>query len=284
MSTTTAKSVTTAHCRNLLPVLLLSFSCLLLTLTGCATREPSYNKIRLADGTYLTTREKLVHDARDQSSIAVLGVVSAVDKMRDFQRRNNANKLEKLIRSQGTMVPTLAHNQLLQVLGGTKQVSVILDRYREYGRLTPADWNILHSVGIPVRYIVVARIDRDEKNQILPVMTEVTNSHGDVLTDRREVTLYHKRSVELAARMYDLRSGEEVWSGAFISEPLNKNSFTEYTGSSISGSVATLLTNSFTNGYPGRDYPPAPSTADALNETYVGVAKAITDYEKSLLK
>jgi len=210
-------------------------------------------------------------------SIAILGVTASKKKLRPFQRKNYATDLESHVRSHVNGLAILPHNRVLATLGPGGHHKSMLDRYRANGRLTEADWRVLESALLPVRFILVARIDRNDTARFEPVKTPMKNSHGDALTDRQKITLYNKRTVEVAARLYDMKLGKEVWAGAFVSEPLTENSFTDYTGSSFAGSMATLLTNSFVQGRGRKDYPEAPSSSVALKETFKGIAQALAN-------
>lgn len=209
------------------------------------------------------------------NTMAVLGIVASEKKMRDFQRKNLAIELETRLRVQDSSTPVIPYSQVKSALRSNGQHRLMLDRYRINGRLTEADWGVLRASGMAARYVVVARIDRDETEKFEPRKIAMKNSHGDTLSDRQQVTLMHRRSVEVAARVYDLTTGNEVWSGAYVSEPANQTSYTEYTGSSFTGSMATLLTNSFTNGRSAKKYPPAPSATEALREAFSTIAAAV---------
>lgn len=256
-------------------------------LISCATRPPPgyYNEeLRTGVGKY-TTHNSVVpgndtgglinQRVVSGNSMAVLGIVASDKKLREFQRKNFAVVLETRLRVQDTSTPIVSYSQVKSALKSNSQHRLMLDRYRINGRLTEADWGVLRASRLSARFIVLARIDRDETEKFEPQKTAMKNSHGDSLSDRQQVTLLHRRTVEVAARVYDLTTGLEVWSGAFVSEPANRTSYTDYTGSSFTGSMATLLTNSFTNGRSAKQYPPAPSAIEALREAFSTIAAAI---------
>ncbi|MBX2823764.1 MAG: hypothetical protein KTR33_03480 [Gammaproteobacteria bacterium] len=206
------------------------------------------------------------------NSIAVLGVVSADASLTPFKRNDYVDKLEAQIRAHQTRHTIYPNRDLKRYLarrdGEVDNLSLLLGQYRLSGELTPDTLAILKRQQLPVRYVVLARIESNETRKFRETNNHLRNSRGELLTDRREVALIHQRSVQVSARVYDVFSGRQVWSEYYTSKPEAKNVYVEYTGSSFVGSVATSLANSFVKGRAASRFPAPPREADAVAATF----------------
>lgn len=259
---------------------LLSVIACVLVLNACATRPPPgyYN------GGYQSAPVGNLPNGPDNelytgNGIAVLGVVAVPYDLRQFRQNNLAVMLETQIRTlspvSGSLSDVVPYNEIRKKLSSKGEHQVLLKRFKHNGKLTSEDMRFLKSAAIPARYIVIARIDRNDTTRYRPVKSAIKNHYGDALSDKQKITLLHQRTVQISARAYDIESGSETWSGSFISQPINRYSYTEYTGSSITGAMATRFANSFINGRSGKKYPPAPRASDSIREAFKSIAKAI---------
>lgn len=242
-----------------------------LSIVSCAGQNTRY---RPADGVILSPQV--------DSTVAVLGVVGASKPLRGFQQRALANDLEAMIRTFHPRMAIYPHEHLridIERPGSQTGQSnagvhaLLLNRYRVNGTLNGEDLNLLRSAAGAVRYFVIARIDEDKTTKYEPYASPVRNRRGEVLLDQRRMTLLHERSVKVSATTVDLLDGGVVWQNQYISKPVAKREYTEYTGSSFSGSVAAMLANSFVNGRSSTAHPDAPRSVQAIRETFKKIAR-----------
>lgn len=213
------------------------------------------------------------------SSIAVLGIIGRDKSLRDFRQKALASDLEASIRIYQPQLGIYPHNHLRRDLDSAlKQAGSyagLLNRYQTSGTLTDEDWQLLKPVATTVRYLVVASIDEDKTTRFEPQPSPVRNRRGEVLLDQRRMTLFHERTVAVSATTFDLQEARVVWSGSFISKPASSRVYTEYTGSSFSGSVAAMLANSFVNGRASTRYPDAPGSVQAIRKTFKNIGREL---------
>lgn len=240
-------------------------------LTACANRGPTYG-----------TGEDAVPDRHlSDSTVAVLGVVSRGKPLQGFRRNSLANDLETSLRIYQPNLGIYPHEHLRRDMerSGVGTVSnagmhdLLLNRYRINGTLNQEDLDMLREAHGAIRYLVIARIDQDKTIKYEPYASTVRNRRGEVLLDQREMTLMHERAVQVSATTFDLHGGRQVWSGAFASKPVSKRVYTEYVGSSFSGSIASMLSNSFVNGRSSKKHPDAPRSVIAIRETFKSIAR-----------
>jgi len=248
----------------------LVFTGLFLLLGACSAPESRYVPGEYSNATV------------DHSTVAVLGVVGNGAPLRDFRQRALANDLEASIRTFNPRVAIYPHEHLridIERPGSRTGQSnaglhaLLLNRYRVNNTLNEEDLELLNAAAAAVRYLVIAKIDRDDTTKYEPYASPVRNRRGEILVDQRRMTLLHERSVKVSATTVDLSLGQVVWQGSFISKPVARREYTEYTGSSFSGSVAAMLANSFVNGRSSTNHPDAPRSVQAIRETFKEIAR-----------
>jgi len=212
------------------------------------------------------------------NSVAVLGVVSRVQPLSAFKRKEYTAKLEAQLRTHQPKLSILPQSDLRRYLqrrdeDAVDKLAVIFHQYRQYGELTGENLSMLRQSQLPVRYLVLARIERNDTRKFQQFNTHPRNSRGELLTDRRGVTLIHQREVAVSAKTYDVVSGRLVWSGHYTSKPENKNEYIEYTGSSFVGSVAISLANSIVTGRSASHFPAAPREINAVVATFKAIGR-----------
>lgn len=216
------------------------------------------------------------------NGVAVLGVVSAVKPLTGFERKELTNKLEAQIRAHQSSMTVLPHNELRRYLRGDDvsvqdRHQILMGQYKLYGELTRANMAMIRQTPLPARYVLLARIENNSTQRRRKTNNLVRNSRGELLSDRSEVTLISERTVQVSAKTYDTLTGRLVWSQTYTSKPQATRTFTKYTGSSIVGSAAISLANSFVRGRTSSEFPDYPRKSDAVLATFRRIGEQMFD-------
>lgn len=216
-------------------------------------------------------------------SIAVLGVVSAVQPLSAFRRKELVNRLEAQLRASDTRRHVLPHQELRTFLSTQEDAQrgrydVMLAQYRLNSALDGRSVEMLRQMRLPVRYVVLARVETNTTRKFRELNNHVRNSRGELLNDRREVTLIHQREAKVSAHLYDTYTGRLAWQGTYESKPETKRAYTEYTGSSFVGSLAISLANSFVQGRGASRFPNPPDVIETFEAAFRRIASEVAGY------
>jgi len=171
-----------------------------------------------------------------------------------------ALELEELIHA-GGQYKTLRTTDLARAMDSYTPGSykVMLDNFAGSGALHQQDLIALSSAQLPVQSALILRIEKNEVSPGAPKSVQLRNNVGDILTDRERVVLSTVREMQMRASMINVATGNVFWSRTYRSTPASETSYTHYSGSSFSGSLAASLANTMTNGLRVPEGPLPPS-------------------------
>ncbi len=159
---------------------------------------------------------------------------------------------------------------------GLEAYGKLLREYQMYGHLGPEHIKSLNSMPRQFRYLVMARVIRDQ--------TEQERSQRDVWKDGKkkddwtEITLSTEREVTGAFEIYDLQQGMLVWSGEISKSDSRSTSFTredaDWEAELIGATVGAVLSQA-TGGKTHDGYPTAPAFDKLLERVFRGFAENI---------
>jgi len=189
--------------------------------------------------------------------VAVLGVTAKAGLNTPINRNALAMDFTKLLAERGEF-PVLPAATVRQYLGG-ENVSTLLNRVADTGRLESKDIDLLESIGLPTPRIVLARLEEDYVVKLPSRREAVLNRAGELLVDREKKVLATQRVTRVSATLIDLRNRRQVWHRHFRVDPVAEAATTQYLGSSFSGSLAAAFANTMVNGIRVVRYPDAPT-------------------------
>ncbi len=194
----------------------------------------------------------------------VVAVMGAIGNSGSGQSQRINSLLEKQLFESGKLehVPYRFVRQSL----GQEFHQTLITEYSNYGDLSGSSLERLAEARLPAQYAMFIKLEHNETSKSEPTLLPVRNRYGDVLNDRMQVTLSHRRHVVVSATVYNIYTGDLAWQRAFESIPEATNSYVEYSGSSFAGSVAAQVANSFVNGRRVDRHPPAPNENTAIRE------------------
>lgn len=206
--------------------------------------------------------------------VAVMGGVSTAQKFGAGQRQRTAYLVEEQLFESGR-IEHVPYKFVRESLGREFHDNLLAE-YRNYGDVSKESLSRLSEVGLPAQYVIFTRLEKNETAKSEPTVLPVRNRYGDVLNDRVQVTLAHRRHVVMSAQIYELPGGNLAWQKAFESIPEATNTYVQYSGSSFAGSVAASVANSFANGSKVGRHPPAPNENTAIREAVREIVHAMS--------
>jgi len=176
------------------------------------------------------------------TGVAVLGVSVRTGLDTAINRDGLASDFTKLL-TERQEFPVLPSARLRQYVGAQK-VTNMLNRFSETGRLDQRDINALIAANLPTSRVVLARLEEDYVVKLPARREPVLNRSGELLADRDKKVLATQRVTRVSASLIDLREGGEIWNRHFRVDPVSEAATTQYLGSSFSGSLAAVCSNS----------------------------------------
>lgn len=194
-------------------------------------------------------------------SLGIVGVTVAPGVEAGRTKPALARELQELVQADGQF-RVLGIENLAGALNAATPGSyqTMTDNYGENGWLRGEDMRALFAARLPVENVLIARVEKNDVRPGAPKTIELRNSAGQILDDRERVVLTTIREMRLQASIINLASGSVVWSRAYRATPATDASYTHYSGSSFSGSLAASFANTMTNGLRKPSGPKAPSS------------------------
>ncbi|MEE9336383.1 MAG: hypothetical protein V3U65_20035 [Granulosicoccaceae bacterium] len=208
-----------------------------------------------------------------RNGVAVLGVVTQSGVNGTMSEASLNGMMHDIVRETGRFSSLAAH-KVSKVVGGDRYTA-IMESYAETGSLQPEDIQLLMAARLPVNYAIISRIQENATEAGPSTVESLRNNAGELLNDRERVVHSTLRRVTLTSTMIDLRTGAAYWSRSYKAEPVNKASYTRYSGSSFAGSLAATMTNTVANGIRKPSGPPAPSLQLTLQSLMREVARTM---------
>lgn len=214
--------------------------------------------------------------SQGDATIAVLGVVAQNKVPYAGKRLQMAGYLEEFLTSDGRF-RHIPYRAVRENLSGFHDE--VLNEYSREGDLSRQTIALLAEAGAvsgaSPDYAVISRVDKNvvhpKSNKYtdeMQTITEVRDNQGLVLQDRRLITLSRERHVAVTTTVYDIQSGDVVWSKSFESRPRTTVSRIDYSGSSFAGAVTASVANLFSNGTRRFALPAPPGENLALREAF----------------
>ena len=216
----------------------LFWTLLLLVLSGCAAKYP-------------------IQQAAQLNGVAVVVVTQRDGVEVGINRSLLAQDLLEFLRDEGreSVLPWYRVQEGL----GSDAYENLVDHYEVTGELSEGHLQRLREANLLMPFGLVARIESNEIIQREPEHEELRDNAGQRLYDRERIVLTTQRTTSLSATLIDLQSGLPIWTRTYSVNPVSKSSYTQYLGSSFSGSLAAALANTVANGLRIPQGPPAPS-------------------------
>ena len=169
-------------------------------------------------------------------------------------------EFQQLIHGSGRF-QTLRANELARAVDAVtpKAYRAMVTNYGKTGRFEIEDLQALQAARLPVRNVLIARLEKNEVRAGPPKRVQLRNNAGQIMTDRERVVLSTVREMQLQTSLIDLASGNTVWSKTYRSSPASESAYIHYSGSSFSGSLAASFANTMTNGLRAPAGPVPPS-------------------------
>jgi hypothetical protein len=155
----------------------------------------------------------------DASGLAVGGVISARRPLEPAQRASYSDLLRTALRAERPSLTILTADAVANALG-ENGYDEMLREYRELGAPSAASLHTLSQRLDHSRYLVLARIDRNETNR-WTTDEAIDNSKGKRIGTKTHYR--HGRTVNVSMRIFDLDNGATVWSGSVEKSSWNEN-------------------------------------------------------------
>jgi hypothetical protein len=155
----------------------------------------------------------------DASGLAVGGVVAARRPLDPGRRASYADLLRTALRAERPNLTILTADAVVSALG-ENDYEVMLRQYRELGAPSAATLSLLSKRLERARYLVLARIDRNETNR-WTAEEAIDDSKGKRIGTKTHYR--HGRTVSVSLRIFDLDDGSSVWSGSVEKAAWNEN-------------------------------------------------------------
>jgi hypothetical protein len=155
----------------------------------------------------------------DASGLAVGGVVAARRPLDAGRRASYADLLRSALRAERPNLTVLTADAVVSALG-EDDYEAMLRQYRELGAPSPAPLRTLSQRLERARYLVLARIDRNETSR-WTTDEAIESSKGKRIGTKTHYR--HGRTVGVSLRIFDLDDGATVWSGSVEKSAWNEN-------------------------------------------------------------
>jgi len=155
----------------------------------------------------------------DASGLAVGGVISARRPLEPGQRASYSDLLRTALRAERPSLTILTADAVANALG-ENGYDEMLREYRELGAPSAASLHTLSQRLGHSRYLVLARIDRNETSR-WTTDEAIDNSKGKRIGTKTHYR--HGRTVNVSMRIFDLDNGATVWSGSVEKSSWNEN-------------------------------------------------------------
>jgi len=199
-------------------------------------------------------------------SIGMIGVALAPQIESGKSQSAMVREFQQLIQASGRF-QTLSANDVARAVDSVSPGSYrsMMTNYGETGQLQAADAQALSAARLPVRTVLIARLEKNEVRDGTPRRVQLRNNAGQVMTDRERVVLSTIREMRLQASLINLSTGRVTWSKTYRSAPAAESSYIHYSGSSFSGSLAASFANTMSNGLRVPSGPDSPSNHQTLH-------------------
>jgi len=247
---------------------------LVLLLTACAAQVEG---LRKDDSfTYLAAKE---------GGLAIGGVTSTLEPLPATERSRYAGVLLRATREERETFRVHPAGEVVAALG-ERRVDAMLDFYRRHGVLAAEDLARLTPQRLGARYLVLARIERDdvrqEKNESSMDVVEYDDKGNARPTKRVEVTVIHDtiRTVSASFQIYDLASDRSVWSGVITQHATRSNQTSQQFGKDERWSqelLVELVRQLLLDGKGEDPYPKPAAFIDVLGQVFTGFAENLPE-------
>lgn len=208
--------------------------------------------------------------------MVVGGVTSALNPLPPATRNLYGNILSREFLDEQENFRILPSSRLASLIG-SENLNRLLDEYRVYGQLSDAWLQELRPAVREARYLMLARIEKDDIQNERSDET-VYDKDGKSVEDRRKITLKTERTVGASLGIYDLDRGIEVWRGTVEKSATRKTNYeTNEWGDLASVVVDAVLDKDVRSSR--TDYPTPVSLDDLLNRIFEGFAENMPEPE-----
>ncbi|MDO6459474.1 hypothetical protein Q4485_02080 [Granulosicoccaceae sp. 1_MG-2023] len=246
---------------NYLQARMLSALMLLALLTACVVPQSSYR----AGG--------FSYERMQKYGLAVGGVVSASGAQPLYQYLDWSKRLQTALHETRPSLPLVGAQATRERLGNNYKP--VLDGFQQYNTVGRAELEMLRRAGLISRYVMFARIERDEAQKLPVQVLPYKDEKGRYFEDRQNVVKATRREVVVTGQIYDLETGRQVWQERLVSAPRNQSRFVRYHGDSAAEALVVSAANILSNGRSEPAQPKAPSSEEALNYVFTGLAEKL---------
>jgi hypothetical protein len=207
------------------------------------------------------------YEAITSGKMAIGGVTSALKSMPERERNLYADMMRRKFLEKRETFIILPAGVVAHLLGHEAYRNM-MDEYRTYGRLNNTMKRNLMTKLKTVRYIVFARI---EKDNISKSRREVLyDEYGEELENKKTI-MEITRSTDVSMNIYDLRTGVIVWSGTVEKISSRSNEYVEKEKSKFF--LIALIETIVEIFEPSPEYPEPSSLDELLGRIFTGFAE-----------
>ena len=208
-----------------------------------------------------------------QRGVAVVGV-TARNGLDVAVNRNLAAQDFAGLLAERDQFPVLSAVRTRELLG-PQLWDKVLAAYASSGELPAAEMQALIAARLPVRFVLLARLETD-RTRHPPLRREaIYNQAGERVLDRERHVLATQRITEVSALLIDLDSGSVAWRRNYRVDPVAEMAKVHYLGSSFSASLAAAFANTMVNGLRVSSYPDTPPLRLSLQSLLGEIANAV---------
>ncbi|HLB59365.1 MAG TPA: hypothetical protein VJL87_04715 [Bdellovibrionota bacterium] len=234
---------------------------ILVGISGCATKVVGLKK-----------SPSFLYSNVQNGKMAIGGVVSATEEVKPAQVATYGNMLMNQIIEERSGIG-VASTAMVKEKIGSKQYDALLNDYKNFGSLSKEQIKSLSRNLSGVRYVVFARIDRNEVTNDR-AESAVTNSDGKEDPNKRKITKYAGRAMSATFQVADLVEQDSAWSGSITKSSSNSKEYTKTEfGNSILGIVVAIANKGGGDEDTTYPYPTPPDEGQVLNYIFSGFAE-----------
>jgi len=227
------------------------------------------------------------HASLSQSPVLVLGVLPAKEPVQASWVRYQGDLLTQALRKERGKVTWIPTAQVVQQVGD-KPMQDFWQVYMQHKQLDVAILSLLHQKFPKARYLVLAKVERNQTRQYRDKYEEDEFDEMGKPTGYYRVTIAQVavRNMSVSLLVYDMQSKIRAWYGSLhdgeqhaneTSDTFNKNNGF---AASLAAGVTSALIGNATNGFMGLSEPEKADIPDAepiLQRIYKGFAENMPD-------
>lgn len=210
-----------------------------------------------------------------KGKMAVGGVASASGTMDEGKRSSYANLLRTALMEERKEYNIAPVGVVINKLGS--QYNTVINELQTTGSLSDKSVALLKAKVPDVRYVSFARIENDEVNSDRNERSE-TDKDGKTIPNSQKVITTSQRAVTASLNIYDLQTGEVVWTGSVTKSLSNSHQFDKEKENDLVSVIKAIkgdnISTSVDQKYP---FPTPPDSSKVLSRVFVGFGENLPE-------